>query len=117
MNRKPSERAQWSVLVALCLSFHAVHAASCENVRVVVSGYCSNVHVACSGGSAYATSHATGALENLPLARTMLGGCPLRDNPTCAYTRTMTSRAPTAFTTLLPSNSSSPRNTVSLLPA
>lgn len=51
MNRKPSEWARWSVMVALSLSFHAVHAASCEDVRVLVSGYYSNVHVydACTG--------------------------------------------------------------------
>jgi hypothetical protein len=104
MSRKPSEWARWSVLVALSLSFHAVHAASCEDVRVVVSGYCSNVHVAFSGGSAYVTSYATGAPENLPLAGTMLGGCPLPDNPTCVFTP-------------LPSNSSSPRNPMSLPPA
>lgn len=86
MSRKPSEWARWSVLVALCLSFHAVHAASCEDVRVVLSGYCSHVRVAFSDGSAYLTSFATGALENLPLASTRFGGCPVPDNQTCAYT-------------------------------
>jgi hypothetical protein len=92
MSRKPGEWARWSLLVALSLSFHAVHAASCEDVRVVVvSSQYNNVHVAFSGGSAYVTSYATGALENLPLVGTMLGGCPLPDNPTYAYAHMMTS--------------------------
>lgn len=63
MGRKPSERARRPVLVASCLSFHAVRAASCENVGVAVSGYYRNVYAACSGGSAYATSYATRARE------------------------------------------------------
>lgn len=83
MSREPNEWARWSVPVASSLSFHAVHAVSCKDVRVRVSGYCSKVHVAFSGGSAQVTSYATGAPENLPLARTRLGGCPLPHNPTC----------------------------------
>lgn len=51
MSRKSTGWARCSVLLSLCFSLNAVHAASCEDVRILVSGYYSNVHVydACTG--------------------------------------------------------------------